>query len=176
MAPTRLGPLVLLALVAFALTTAVLQLRQAGGAATSSPPLVSVVVVAGLAVAVLVVAWPVRRWNAGERDHALNPLRAARTVALAKAAALAGAVMTGGWLGYVGVALPLVAVTTQPGRTAASAAVVLASLGLTVAGLVAERWCMLPPEDDDDGGPGGAGGGSGGGRWRDRPGTEPSPA
>ena len=38
MAPTRPGPLLLLAAVAFALTTAVLQVRQAGGAATSSPP------------------------------------------------------------------------------------------------------------------------------------------
>lgn len=173
MAPTRLGPLALLAAVAFALTTAVLQLRQAGGSATSSPPLVSVVMIVGLAVAVLVVAWPVRRWNAGERDRPLNPLRAARTVALAKAAALAGAVLTGGWVGYVGVALPVVALTTQPGRTAASAAVVLASLGLTVAGLVAERWCVIPPEDDDEGGPGG---GRSGRRRRGHPGTEPSPA
>lgn len=174
MGPTRLGPLALLAAVAFALTTAVLQVRQAGGGVTSSPPLVSVVMVAGLALAVLVVAWPVRRWNAGERDRPLNPLRAARTVALAKAAALAGAVLTGGWLGYVGVAVPLVAVTSQPGRTVAAAAVVLASLGLTVAGLVAERWCMIPPEDDDGDGPGAA---DGGGRGRrGHPGSEPSPA
>ncbi|WP_340295773.1 DUF3180 family protein, partial [Aquipuribacter hungaricus] len=90
--------------------------------------------------------------------------------------ALAGAVLTGGWLGYVGVALPLVALTAQPGRTAASAAVVLASLGLTVAGLVAERWCMLPPEDDDEGGPGRSTGGGAGGRRRGRPDAEPSPA
>lgn len=170
MAPTRLGPLALLTAVAFALTTAVLQVRQAGGAATSAPPLVTVVMVAGLAVAVLVVAWPVRQWNAGVREDPINPLRAARTVALAKAAALAGAVLTGGWVGYVGVALPLVALTSQPGRAAASAAVVLASLGLTVAGLVAERWCMIPPEDDD-------GGGTPDARPRRRdPGEEPSPA
>ena len=175
MAPTRTGPLLLLAAVAFALVTAVLQVRQAGGSATAAPPLVSVVVTAGLAVAVLVVAWPVRRWNAGVREHPVDPLRAARTVALAKAAALSGAVLTGGWIGYVGVALPLVAVTTQPGRTAASAAVVLASLGLAVAGLVAERWCMIPPEDDDEGGAGGPDRSTRGGR-RGRPGSEPSPA
>ncbi len=120
-------------------------------------------VIAALAFAVLVVAWPIRRWNAGERDRAINPLRAARTVALAKAAALAGAVMTGGWVGFVGVALPAVTLGSQPGRVAASAAVVLASVGLTVAGLVAERWCMIPPEDGDEQG------GSRGGR-------QPSPA
>lgn len=169
MAPTRFAHLLLLAAVAFALTTAVLQVRQAGGSATSSPPVVSVVMTAGLAAAVLVVAWPVRRWNAGERDRPLNPLRAARTLALAKAAAMAGAVLTGGWVGYVGVALPVVAVTTQPGRTAASAAVVLASLGLMVAGLVAERWCVIPPEN-------GAGGGHGGRVGEGHAGPEPSPA
>ena len=169
MAPTRFVHLLLLAAVAFALTTAVLQVRQAGGSATSPPPVVSVVMTAGLAAAVLVVAWPVRRWNAGERDRPLNPLRAARTLALAKAAAMAGAVLTGGWVGYVGVALPVVAVTTQPGRTAASAAVVLASLGLMVAGLVAERWCVIPPDD----GPGGGHGGRGG---QGHAGPEPSPA
>ena len=169
MAPTRFVHLLLLAGVAFALTTAVLQVRQAGGSATSSPPVVSVVMTAGLAAAVLVVAWPVRRWNAGERDRPLNPLRAARTLALVKAAAMAGAVLTGGWVGYVGVALPVVAVTTQPGRTAASAAVVLASLGLMVAGLVAERWCVIPPGN-------GAGGGHGGRVGEGHAGPEPSPA
>jgi len=165
-APTRVGPLLLLAAGAFALTTAGLQLRQAGGAATPPPPFVAVVVIAALAFAVLVVAWPIRRWNTGERDRVIDPLRAARTVALAKAAALAGAVMTGGWVGFVGVALPAVTLGSQPGRVAASAAVVLASVGLSVAGLVAERWCMIPPEDDDDERGGGRGGG----------GRQPSPA
>ena len=167
--PTRAGPLLLLAAGAFALTTAGLQLRQAGGASTPAPPFVAVVVIAALAFAVLVVAWPVRRWNAGERDRPINPIRAARTVALAKAAALAGAVLSGGWVGYVGVALPVVTLGSQPGRVVASAAVVLASLGLMAAGLVAERWCMIPPEDDDEHGGGHGGRGGGGGR-------QPSPA
>lgn len=168
-APTRLGPLALLAAVAFAVTTAWLQLRQGSAGVTSPPPVVAVLVVAALALAVVVVAWPVRRWNAGERDRPLNPLRAARTLALAKSAALAGAVLTGGWLGFLGVAVPLVAVATQTERVLVSGAVVLASVGLTVAGLVAERWCMIPPEDDDDHGGGGRGGRGGGGR-------QPSPA
>ncbi|WP_380169174.1 DUF3180 domain-containing protein [Jannaschia sp. R86511] len=166
LAPTRVGPLLLLAGSAFAVSTAALQLRQAGGAATPTPPLAAALVVAALAFALLVVAWPIRRWNAGERDRAVDPLRAARTVALAKASALAGALLTGGWVGFVGVALPAVTLTSQPGRVVASAAVVLASVGLTVAGLVAERWCMIPPEDDDEHGGGSRGGG----------GRQPSPA
>ncbi|MFC5382585.1 DUF3180 family protein [Aquipuribacter nitratireducens] len=154
-APTRAGPLLLLAGVAFAVTTAVLQVRSAGGQAFAAPPLAASAVLAALAAAILVVAWPVRRWTKGERDRHLDPLRAARTVALAKAAALAGAVMSGAWTGFALVAVPLVSVSAQPGRVALTAAVVLASLAVTVAGLVAERWCMLPPEDDDDGPPGG---------------------
>ncbi|WP_336921286.1 DUF3180 domain-containing protein [Aquipuribacter sp. SD81] len=150
LAPTRATPLFLLAAVAFALTVAVLQVRSAGGGAVATPPAVSAVVLAALAAAVLVVAWPVRRWNAGERDRALDPLRAARTVALAKSAALAGSVMTGAWTGFAVVAVPLVTIPTQPERVATTAAVLLASLALLVAGLVAERWCMIPPEDDDE--------------------------
>jgi hypothetical protein len=150
LAPTRPAPLLLLAALALAVTVAVMQVRSAGGQAFAAPPLVAAVVLAGLAAAVLVVAWPVRRWNAGARDRTLDPLRAARTVALAKAAALAGAVMTGAWTGFAVVAVPLVSFSSQPERVALTAAVLLASVALTVAGLVAERWCMIPPEDDDD--------------------------
>jgi hypothetical protein len=57
---------------------------------------------------------------------------------------------------------------TRVGPLVLLAAVVAASIGLTVAGLVAERWCMIPPEDDDEG-PASAGGGH-------RGGSEPSPA
>lgn len=158
LAPTGIGQLLLLAAVAFATSTTFLQLRQAAGGTTPPPPVVAIVVLVALAVAVLVVAWPVRRWNRGHRDRPLNPLRAARTVALAKSAALSGAVLSGGWLGFVAIALPLVTLQAQAERAVAAGAVVLASLALTGAGLLAERWCMIPPEDDDEDGPGRSGG------------------
>ena len=149
MTPTRLRTLLLLAGVAFALVTVLLQLRLAGGGSTAAPPVLTLVVTALMAVGTLAVAWPIRRWNSGDRDRAINPLRAARTVALAKAAAMAGAVLAGGWSAFVVLALPLATVEAQAERALLSGLAVLASLGLTVAGLVAERWCMIPPEDDD---------------------------
>lgn len=149
MVPTRVRTLLLLAGVAFAVVTLLLQLRLAGGGSTAAPPVLTLVVTALMAIGTLAVAWPIRRWNHGERDRVINPLRAARTVALAKAAAMAGAVLAGGWSAFVVLALPLLAVQAQAERALLSGLVVLTSLGLTVAGLVAERWCMIPPDDDD---------------------------
>ena len=149
MTPTRVRSLLLLAALAFTLVTVVLQVRLAGGGSTATPPVLTLLVTALMALGTLAVAWPIRRWNSGRRDRAINPVRAARTVALAKAAAMAGAVLAGGWSAYVVLALPLVAVEAQAERALLSGLAVLASLGLTVAGLVAERWCMIPPEDDD---------------------------
>ncbi len=160
--PTRVGVLLLLLGATFAVTTALLQLRLAGGGTTPGAPLVAAVVPAGLAVAVLSAAWPVRRWNAGRRDRVVDPLRAARVLALAKASAFAGTVMTGGWLAVVGLALPLLGIPAQAERALLGGVLVLASLALSVAGLLAERWCMIPPEDDDETRRGG--------------GTQPSPA
>lgn len=149
MTPTRVRTLLLLAAVAFMLVTVLLQVRLAGGGSTAAPPVLTVVVTALMALGTVAVAWPIRRWNSGSRDRAINPLRAARTVALAKAAAMAGAVLTGGWSAFLVLALPLMAVEAQAERALLSGLAVLTSLGLTVAGLVAERWCMIPPEDDD---------------------------
>lgn len=152
MTTTRVRTLLLLAGVAFALVTALLQLRLAAGGSTPPPPVLTLVVTGLMALGTLAVAWPVRRWNKGARDRVVDPLRAARTVALAKAAAMTGAVLAGGWGALLAMALPLLAVQGQ--RVLVSGLAVLVSIALTVAGLVAERWCLVPPDDDEPGGPG----------------------
>ncbi len=101
------------------------------------------------AAAVLVLALPVRRWTHGDRSRPLDPLRAARTLALAKASAQAGALFTG-W--FLGVALAVVrdlAIEPRRARFVVATVSALVGLVLTGAGLLAERWCRRPPDDDD---------------------------
>lgn len=105
-----------------------------------------------LAIAGLVLWWglPVRRWNAGDRSKPLDPLKAARTVALAKAVAHAGAIFTG-W--YFGAGIGLVAdlgIDPRRERFVLSMAATVAAVLVTAAGLLVERWCRRPPEDEED--------------------------
>jgi peptidoglycan/LPS O-acetylase OafA/YrhL len=148
---TRWSTLLAVVAVSMAVSWAALTVAIDVGASTPTPTWPVIVVVALLAVGVLAAAWPIRQWNAGRRGAPLNPLRAARTVALAKAAALTGAVMTGLLGGLALLALPRLDVAAQSERAAASGLAVLASVALLLAGVIAERWCRIPPVDDDAG-------------------------
>ncbi|MCO1578973.1 DUF3180 domain-containing protein [Crossiella sp. SN42] len=96
----------------------------------------------------------VLRGRIQRRPHArvLEPLVAARSVALAKASSLAGAVLLGVWLGMIAYVLPL-----QGQLAAAENDLVPAMLGavsaaaLIAAGLWLEHCCRTPdlPEDRD---------------------------
>jgi hypothetical protein len=145
---TKWTTLALLTAGALALVWTALRMLVMRGSALPSPAWPVIVVIALLAIGVVAAAWPIRQWNAGRRDRAINPLRAARTVALAKASSLTGALMTGVWGAFAIVTLPRLEFAAQPGRAVAVALAVLASLALLVAGVLAERWCRIPPEDD----------------------------
>ncbi|MFV0459712.1 MAG: DUF3180 domain-containing protein [Actinomycetales bacterium] len=111
------------------------------------------VVLLTMAVVLVVLGLPVRRWTRGERTPTtkrLDPLRATRTVALAKAAGYAGAIFTG-W--YFGLGVGLVTdleIEPRLARFEQAMAATLASLALCSAGLVVERWCRRPPSPDED--------------------------
>jgi hypothetical protein len=104
-----------------------------------------------LGAAVLLAAWPVRQYLRGRRP-AVDALRAARVLALAKACALVGAGLTGG---YLAAAADLLLAPSSPlvrARALSAGAAALAALVLAVAGAVAERYCRLPPEGDAEDG------------------------
>lgn len=148
MTATKARTLVLLAVVGGVLGWSVTRVLESGG--TTMPlPMTALAAMLVIAVAVLVVGIPVRRWNRGDRSRRLDPLRAARTAVLAKAASHSGALLAG-W--YVGQGLTLVAdLHIEPRRErliASGLAVVSAGLMVT-AGLITERWCRLPDGDDD---------------------------
>lgn len=101
-----------------------------------------------LSVVLLIVGLPIKKWNEGDRTRVLDPLKAARVAIMAKAAALAGASLTG-W--YAGSAVYLL--TTGGGaRSSAGAGMLLAVASaavLMIVGLVVESFCQLPPDDPE---------------------------
>lgn len=150
MTGSRPGVLALLAAVATVVGFAVVRVWESSGGRSLPLPFTAIVAMAAIAVSVLALAWPVRRWNAGRRDRPLDPLRAARAAVLAKAASHCGALVSG-W--YLGQALVLVAdleIEPRRDRFVLAVVAVLAAVGVVAAGLVAERWCRLPDQPDDE--------------------------
>jgi Protein of unknown function (DUF3180) len=109
-----------------------------------------------LGAAVLVSGWQVRQWTRGRRRRRLDPLRAARTVVLAKAAQYAAALLSGWYAAQTLVVLPTVDIEPRRDLLVRGLVSLLAAVALWVIGWVAERWCRVPVDDDDRPPPGGA--------------------
>ncbi|MFN4001639.1 DUF3180 family protein [Microcella sp.] len=142
---TRTRPLALIvaALVGAAAAFALDSLLAMRGVAVLVPPVSLAVALVLIGVVVLALAWPVRRAAKGERR--IDPFYALRAVVLAKASALAGALLAGG---AAGILLYLLTRAVVPlGSTLAAGGTVVAAVLLVVAALVAEHWCALPPDD-----------------------------
>lgn len=96
---------------------------------------------------VLLLAWRLKR-ELAERRVVVDPLLAVRILAAARAAQLLGALFVGFGAGLFGWVLPRLAQTAVelwlPMLIAAACGLLLA-----VMGVVAERWCRVPPPDDD---------------------------
>ncbi len=144
--PTPLIGLFLLGGVGAYLTEILLQSR---GGYIFVPPITVAITLTIAAVAVILLALPIRRRVTGKRKEPVDPLYAARVLALAKASSLAGSLLLG--VG-IGIAIYLF------GRPIAPTGFILANvithissaLLLIVAGLIAENLCVLPPEDKDE--------------------------
>ncbi|HEX5497318.1 MAG TPA: DUF3180 domain-containing protein [Mycobacteriales bacterium] len=81
----------------------------------------------------------------------VNPLVAARMLALAKASSLVGAGMTGVWAGLMIYVVPrLDFLAAASGDTATSSVGVVCSAGLTAAALWLEHCCRTPDPPEDD--------------------------
>lgn len=144
-------PIGLLALVAGAVFTAILLLMQAVPAARiglGNTTWLEWLAYFALAVLVLRLGLAVRAYLKGNKPN-LDPIRAARTLALAKAAQWTGAVLFGRYLAAVvvmaqdwgyGIGRYL---TIQLGISALSA------LTLLVVGIIVEHFCELPPSESD---------------------------
>ncbi|WP_309127426.1 DUF3180 family protein [Microbacterium sp.] len=143
---TSAGVLVVLALLSAAAGFGFDHLLTVTGRATFIPSAFLPVLVGLLAAAVLAVAWPVRRSVRGGRR--IDPFRALRAATLARASSLLGAILAGFGAGL------LAFLSTRPvpapvGSTVALVALVVASVVLIGAALLAEQFCTLPKDPDD---------------------------
>ncbi|MCS0498478.1 DUF3180 domain-containing protein [Protaetiibacter mangrovi] len=101
-----------------------------------------------IAIIVVALAVPIRRATRGKVRRRVDPFYATRVVLLAKASSAAGALLTGAAAGL------LVELLVRPVSAVESVwrmvAMLVASVLVLVAGLVAEGLCTVPPDDDDD--------------------------
>jgi Protein of unknown function (DUF3180) len=121
------------------------------GSLLPRPPWVAGVLLVVMAGLVLWLARPVRRYLEGRATVPLDPIQAARTVVLAQAAALTGAAAAGWFVGQLGVVLGDLSLIANQERVLPYALLLLASLALAVAGMVAQHWCRVEPPDEPDG-------------------------
>ena len=114
------------------------------------PPLLAGVLLTVMAGLVLWLARPVRQYLRGRATSSLDPLRAARTVVLAQAAALTGAAAAGWYAGQLAVVLTELSLVANRSRVLPLALLVLAGVVLSGAGLLAQRWCRIDSSEDRD--------------------------
>lgn len=79
----------------------------------------------------------------------LDPLRATRVLALARASAFSGAATAGAYAAIALLTAPTAQVEPRLERLVLALLAVLAATALCVAGVVVERWCRVPPGSDD---------------------------
>ncbi len=149
MRPTRIGLLVALLLGVAAVTWGVLQIMVDRGEVL--PPLTwtAPTFIALLAIVVLATALGLRARLADpvKRPH---PLSMARMAVLGKASAHVGPIVGGLYAGYLLVLLPGLEIASRRDRSVLCLVALLASIGLSVAGLLLERACRVPPSGTDE--------------------------
>jgi hypothetical protein len=109
------------------------------------------IVLVFMACGVFFAGLPVRRFLRGRATKPLNPMRAMRTLVLAQACALTGALVWGWYVAQVLVMLPYLDLASR--RTVAIRLAALAAGGvvMVVAGLVVQAMCRVDGDRHDPG-------------------------
>lgn len=150
---TSPATLLLIALAAAAVVALGMQLGAGWRLGLALTTWIEPVAILVLAAMILRLGYSVRQYQKGNKPN-LDAIRAARTLALAKAGALTGAVLLGrygavvmvtlaDWAGRFGMA----ALARHILISATTAA--LTALALVIASLIAEKWCELPPSSPE---------------------------
>ena len=112
------------------------------------PPLTFSITLVVAAIGAVALAWPIRSALHGTRKRPINALFASRVAVFAKASSVSGALCTGF---ATGLGTFVLTRSVLPGGAATTLVIVaiVASGILLSAGLIAERFCTLPPDDSE---------------------------
>jgi hypothetical protein len=146
MTPTRMRDLLAAALVTGLLANLVVSL---GYGSLPDFPLLAGVTLGVLGGAEAIAGTALRnRIRRVPGSRPVEPLVAARAVLVAKASALAGAIVAGAWAGLLAYALPRAGeLTAAAGDTAAASVGLACSAGLVAGGLWLEHCCRTPDDE-----------------------------
>lgn len=146
MSSTKMRTLVVAGLLGLLISYMFNLMWESYGQVLPGIPWLAIVGMLVLSAVLIVVGLPIKKWNDGDRTRELDPLQAARVAMMAKAAAVAGAALTG-W--YGGSALYLL--TSAEGARSSTGMGMLLAVGsaavLMIVGLIVESFCQLPPDD-----------------------------
>ncbi|MGL4744072.1 MAG: DUF3180 domain-containing protein [Dermatophilaceae bacterium] len=115
------------------------------GSLVPAPPVVAGVLLVVIAAPVTYLARQVRRHTRGGKW--IEPLRAARTVVLAQAAALTGAAAIGWYAGQVLVVAGDLTLLANRDRLLSLLPHLVAAVLLVSAGMLAQQWCRIDRDD-----------------------------
>jgi hypothetical protein len=141
--------LVLLGLVVTTISYLLLRIWTAQGGALPLAAWGGLVVLMFMACGVLSAGLPVRRFLRGQSRKPLNPMRAMRTVVLAQAAALTGAVVSGWYVAQILILLPDLDVASRRSLAFRCAALAAGGVLMAVAGMVVQAWCRVDRDPRD---------------------------
>ncbi|WP_029291475.1 DUF3180 domain-containing protein [Cellulomonas sp. HZM] len=145
---TRWQTLVTIALVTGVLTWWVLERLTSQGTVLPEVSWLVGPVELLIAAVVLSMGWAVRQYLRGKRPS-LDPIRAARTAVLAKAACYTGALLVGWYGGQLVLRVSSLDIEINAARAWAAGAATLGALVLLVVGLVVEHMCRVPPAEPE---------------------------
>jgi len=128
----------------------VLRLWVDAGHGLPGASLGSAVLLLFMAFGIYFAGLPVRRFQRGESSKPLSPLRATRTLVLAQAAALTGALVVGWYAAQALVLLPNLDVASVRGDGLRVLALILTGLALCVAGLLVQAMCRIDGGEHED--------------------------
>jgi hypothetical protein len=128
----------------------VLRLWVDAGHGLPGASLGSAVLLLFMALGIYFAGLPVRRFQRGDSSKLLSPLRATRTLVLAQAAALTGALVVGWYAAQALVLLPNLDVASVREDGLKVLALILAGLALCVAGLLVQAMCRIDGGEHED--------------------------
>lgn len=159
--PTPLGLLAILGFVGALAGWSIISWIERGSD-TVKPPLLAILAIAVLTVALWRSGWQVKealaeRASTHRHDDSdqpvqysteLDPIRASRVLALARACSRAGALFSGWFIGHATLLWADWAIQIRREALLIALLGIIATVALAVVGVLVERWCRLPDLPD----------------------------